>query len=145
MQKAYRVPRGMFPVERPFTSQDNDKTSPITEIVVNSLITSPTDGARVAAAGFGVSGIAWDGGHGIAGVDVSTDGGATWAAATLGQDLGRFAFRPWSFAVGAVPAGRLGVLARATSVNGATQPAKLLFNPAGYHHNVMASLALQAA
>jgi DMSO/TMAO reductase YedYZ molybdopterin-dependent catalytic subunit len=145
MQKAYRVPRGMFPVERPFTSQENEKTSPITEIVVNSLITSPDDGAQVPAGGFAVSGIAWDGGRGIAGVDVSTDGGATWVAAVLGKDLGRFAFRPWSCAVGAQPAGRIALLARATSGSGASQPAKPLVNPAGYHHNAMASLTLQAS
>ena len=30
-------------------------------------------------------------------VEVSTDGGKTWQAATLGEDLGRFAFRTWSF------------------------------------------------
>jgi DMSO/TMAO reductase YedYZ molybdopterin-dependent catalytic subunit len=145
MQKAYRVPRGLFPVDRPFTSQDNDKTSPITEIVVNSLITAPSDGARVAAAGFEVRGIAWDSGHGIRGVDVSTDGGANWATATLGQDLGRFAFRPWALRVPARPAGPMTVLARATSENGATQPAKLVQNPAGYQHNVIASVTLAAA
>ena len=144
MQKAYRVPRGMFPVERPFVSQENDKTVPITEIVVNALITEPDDGAQVPAGGFAVRGIAWDGGHGIARVDVSTDGGTTWAAAALGQDAGRFAFRPWSFAVGPLPAGNVSVLARAASANGAVQPAKLVFNPAGYHHNVMPSLTLQA-
>lgn len=143
MQKAYRVPRGLFPVAKPFATQDNDKTSPITEIVVNSLITAPLDGARVAG-GFTVRGIAWDGGQGISRVDVSVDGGATWTAATLGDDLGRFAFRPWSFAVPAGLSGKLMVLARATNAAGATQPDKLVFNPAGYHHNVISSITVQA-
>lgn len=145
MQKAYRVPRGMFPVARPFTTQDNEKTSPITEIVVNSLITAPRDGASIGGGGFTVQGIAWDGGYGIARVDVSLDNGATWDAAVLGQDLGRFAFRPWSFAVPAGRSGSIKVLARATSVNGATQPDKLLFNPAGYHHNVISAITVMAA
>jgi hypothetical protein len=145
MQKAYRVPRGLFPVAHPFTTQDNDKTSPITEIVVNSLITAPSEGATVPAGGFSVSGLAWDGGSGIARVEVSTDAGATWEAAVLGQDLGRFAFRPWSFAVAKAAAGRLTVLARATSAAGATQPAKLVLNPAGYQHNVISSVSVTAA
>jgi DMSO/TMAO reductase YedYZ molybdopterin-dependent catalytic subunit len=145
MQKAYRVPRGMFPVAHPFSSQDNDKTSPITEIVVNSLITAPLAGADVPLGGFEVRGIAWDGGSGIAKVEVSADGGATWAAATLGQDLGRFAFRPWSFTVPAVAPGPVRVLARATNAAGATQPDKLLFNPAGYHHNVVSAVSVTAA
>ena len=31
------------------------------------------------------------------GVEVSTDGGATWAEATLGDDLGRYSFRRWRY------------------------------------------------
>ena len=144
MAKGYRVPRGLFPVDRPFATQDNDKTSPITEIVVNSLITAPLDGAAVGNGGFTVRGLAWDGGHGIAKVEVSLDGGASWAAAALGEDLGRFAFRPWSFAAPPGGSGRITVQARATSANGATQPAKLVINPAGYNHNVIASIAVEA-
>ena len=144
MQKAYRVPRGLFPSDRPFVTQDNEKTSPITEIMVNSLITAPADGAQVGGGGFTVRGLAWDGGHGIARVDVSLDGGATWAAAALGEDLGRFAFRPWSFAVPAGASGAVTVLARATNAAGATQPARLVANPAGYHHNVIASVTVAA-
>jgi sulfite dehydrogenase (cytochrome) subunit A len=144
MQKAYRVPRGMFPVDQPFATQDNDQTSPITEIVVNSLVTNLTDGARVSAAGFTVQGIAWDSGHGIRAVELSTDAGATWQAAQLGQDLGRFAFRAWSMALHAPP-GPVSVMVRATNNAGAAQPAKLAFNPAGYNDNVMQSLTLNAA
>ena len=43
-----------------------------------------------------VRGIAFDGGSGIRTVEVSTDDGATWTPAALGQDLGPYAFRPWS-------------------------------------------------
>ena len=145
MAKAYRVPRGMFPVEKPFTTQDNEQTSPITAIVVNSLVTNLTDGARVPAAGFTVEGIAWDDGHGIKTVELSSDGGATWNSAKLGDDLGRFAFRPWSMAMRAAKPGPLAVRVRATSNSGATQVEKLLFNPAGYHDNVIQSLSLNAA
>jgi hypothetical protein len=139
------VPRGLFPVAHPFATQDNDKTSPITEIVVNSLITAPTEGARVPAGGFEVRGLAWDGGFGIARVEVSIDAGATWTAAALGTDLGRFAFRPWSLGVATTPVGPLTVLARATNAAGATQPAKLVLNPAGYQHNVISAVAVTAA
>jgi DMSO/TMAO reductase YedYZ molybdopterin-dependent catalytic subunit len=143
MAKGYRVPKGVFGTDRPFTSQDNEKTSPVTELVVNSLITAPLDGAKVGGAGFAVQGLAWDGGHGIARVEVSLDAGATWQAAALGEDLGRFAFRPWSFAVPA-GSGSITVLARATATNGATQPAKLVANPAGYHHNVISTVTVAA-
>ena len=44
MQSAYRVPAGLFPVDRPFQSQVTETTVPITELVVNSLIADPLDG-----------------------------------------------------------------------------------------------------
>jgi hypothetical protein len=60
MQKAYRVPAGMFPVEHPFPSQDAKESWPITEMVVNSLVATPLDGGRASAHGFTVEGVAWD-------------------------------------------------------------------------------------
>ena len=63
--------------------------------------------------------MAWDGGYGIRTVEVSTDGGKTWAAATLGQDLGRFAFRPWSFDLKA-KRGKNTVMVNATNKIGQT-------------------------
>jgi DMSO/TMAO reductase YedYZ molybdopterin-dependent catalytic subunit len=97
MNPAYRIPVGKFPLVARFISQENAASTPITEMVVNSLITSHRDGAQVKPGKVAVSGMAWDGGYGISSVQVSTDGGKTWGAATLGQDLGRYAFRPWSF------------------------------------------------
>jgi sulfite dehydrogenase (cytochrome) subunit A len=145
MQKAYRVPAGMFPVDRPFPSQDNQTIWPITDIVVNSLVADPIDGTRQAAGGFTVQGVAWDRGHGIKQVEVSLDGGKTWKQATLGKDLGRFAFRAFSFATGKLPAGNYVVASRATNNAGETQVDKLKFNPAGYHNNVPQQIAVTVA
>jgi hypothetical protein len=144
MKSAYRIPLGMFPVVARFVTQENATTTPITEIVVNSLITSHADGAKVKPGNNTVSGLAWDGGYGITGVEASTDGGKTWSAATLGEDLGRYAFRPWSFAFKAKP-GKNAVMVSATNKIGQTQTAALLFNPAGYHNNVMQNITLNAA
>jgi DMSO/TMAO reductase YedYZ molybdopterin-dependent catalytic subunit len=141
MNPAYRIPVGKFPIVAHFATQENATTAPITEMVVNSLITSHADGAKVKAGEVTVGGIAWDAGYGIRSVDMSTDGGKTWMQATLGQDLGRFAFRPFSLAVPA-KRGKLTVTARATNAIGQTQTAALIFNPAGYHHNVMHSVTL---
>ena len=48
MAPAYRVPLGLFPVVQRFTSQETPggTNTPITEMVINSLITSHTDGAK---------------------------------------------------------------------------------------------------
>ena len=141
MNPAYRIPIGKFPVVARFVSQENATSTPITEMVVNSLIASHRDGASVKAGNITVSGLAWDGGYGIRAVEVSTDDGKTWAQAKLGEDLGRFAFRPWSFDLNA-KRGKVTVMASATNAIGQTQTATLIFNPAGYHNNVMQRLTL---
>ncbi len=73
MNPAYRIPVGKFPVVARFVSQENAISTPITEIVVNSLITSHADGAKVKPGKVAVSGLAWDAGYGIRSVEVSTD------------------------------------------------------------------------
>ena len=143
MNPAYRIPVGMFPVVARFVTQENATTTPITEMVVNSLITSHTDGATVKPGKVTVSGLAWDGGYGIRTVEVSTDGGKTWLQAGLGEDLGRYAFRPWSFVL-TVKRGKNSVMVNATNKIGQTQTSSLLFNPAGYHNNVMQNITLNA-
>lgn len=142
MNPAYRIPLGKFPLVNRFTTQDTAMNTPITEMVVNSLITSHVDGATMKA-GTAVGGIAWDGGHGVRTVEVSTDGGNSWLPATLGENLGRFAFRPWSAPL--KTKGRVTVMARATNAVGQTQTAELIQNPAGYHHNLIHSVTLDIA
>jgi hypothetical protein len=92
-----------------------------------------------------VRGIAWDGGHGIAEVHVSTDGGQSWRLATLGDDLGRFAWRQWSFPFTPAAPGQYAIMARATNTQGASQVTKLVFSPSGYHNNVIQTVTVEAA
>lgn len=146
MKSAYRIPLNKFPVVARFASQETAVNTPITEMVVNSLMTSHANGATVKAGGkVTISGIAWDAGYGIQAVDISTDGGKTWAAATLGEDIGRFAFRTFSHAVPVLMKGDYRIMARATNKIGQSQASALIANPAGYHHNVMQTLNLVAA
>ncbi len=146
MNTAYRMPKGKFPVVDRFVSQESETSTPITEILVNSLITQPADGARLAAGSpVVVSGLAWDGGAGVRRIEVSTDGGRTWNTAELGPDLGRFSFRPWTYHfTPATPGGRL-IMARASNAQGTTQPSELIFNPPGYHNNVVQKIAVEIA
>ncbi len=142
MNPAYRIPLGKFPIVARFISQETATNTPITEMVVNSLITSHPDGAAVKV-GTIVGGVAWDGGYGIRGVDVSTDGGRSWAQAKLGENLGNFAFRTWTFPL--TKRGTQTVMARASNAIGQTQTETLIANPAGYHHNVMHSVTFKVA
>jgi hypothetical protein len=145
MNPAYRLPKGKFALVDRFVSQETEANTPITEMVVNSLITSLVDGSQVAAGQtVEVKGIAWDGGYGIQTVELSTDGGQSWRPAKLGEDLGRFSFRPWSYPF-APAAGANTVMVKATNGIGASQPVSPIFNPAGYHHNAVQKISVVAA
>ena len=143
VKAAYRIPTGKFPVTQHFLTQMNEASEPITEMVVNSVITAPAPG-RKARRGqpVEVRGVAWDGGYGIRRVEVSIDAGLEWREAKLGPDLGRFSFRQWSFHFTPTKPGTVTVMAKASNGIGQTQADSLIFNPAGYHNNVMRPLAV---
>ncbi|MGO9935996.1 MAG: molybdopterin-dependent oxidoreductase [Steroidobacteraceae bacterium] len=143
MNTAYRIPLGKFPIIDRFTSQESATTTPITEILVNSLITNLGGGRRFAAdQPIEIKGIAWDGGYGIRGVEISVDDGRTWQSAKLGENLGKYSFRAWQYTCAASATGRICVMARAGSVQGTSQPSELIFNGAGYHNNVVQRIAI---
>jgi len=143
MSTAYRLPRGKYKTPS-FTSQVKEANEPVTTMVVNSLITSLSSGQRIALGRpIVVKGLAWDGGSGIAKVEVSTDGGTNWQEATLGKELGRFSFREFSSSTPATQAGTRLVMARATSRAGETQVEQLIHNPVGYHHNVIQRIPVE--
>jgi sulfite dehydrogenase len=146
MKGAYRVPLGLFPSVDRFVTQETAVNTPITEIMVNSLVTAPVNGARVKAGqSVRVSGIAWDSGKGIDRVAISTDGGKTWSDAVLGADLGRFSFREWSFEVAKPKRGPLKIMALASNKAGQSQVMSPIFNPPGYHHNAVQTVAVDVA
>ena len=146
VKAAYRIPTGKFPVMQHFLSQMNETSEPITEMVVNSVITAPAEGAKVKAGrDVEVRGVAWDSGYGIRRVELSIDGGKLWREAALGKDYGRFAFRQWSFRFTPARRGTVTVMAKASNGVGQTQAESLIFNPAGYQNNVIRPFTLTVA
>lgn len=143
MKDAYRVPASVFPGAR-FASQETSGTTPITEILVSSLVTSHRPGERIERGRpTQITGWAWDGGSGIAAVEISTDGKRTWRNAELGPHLGRFAWRGFRWPLDTSRTGPIEVAIRARSRSGALQPDRLTANPSGYHHNCVQSLTLE--
>jgi DMSO/TMAO reductase YedYZ molybdopterin-dependent catalytic subunit len=146
MASAYRIPKGKFPIVDRFLTQETDTNTPITEMVVSSLITNLHQGSVLPAGKPAVvRGVAWDGGYGMREVEVSVDGGASWRPAELGPDLGRFSWRQWSYAIASPAPGEYTVMAKATNRVGASQTFELVFNPAGYHNNVVQSIRIKVA
>ena len=107
--------------------------APLDVIAPRALIVAPADGARVPARPSVIRGYAWSGRTSIDRVDVSTDGGETWAAAELGKAVGR-AWRTWETGWKPVP-GVATLLARATNARGERQPLEQVRNALGYGNN----------
>ena len=111
---------------------------------VKSVITSPSGKMTLPENGvYQVSGLAWSGGGGIRRVEVSADGGNSWAEADIQSEPGEF--RPVRFRIPWQWSGQPAVLmSRATDTQGQVQPTRA---PAlqgvapgfSYHYNGMQS------
>jgi len=143
MKPAYRIPDNDCACIEPGTTPA--ATRPIGRFNVRSFITSVQDGARVhAGQALVVRGIAFDGGQGIREVAWSADGGQSWRGAKLGEDLGRYSFREFTF--GFTPGkGAHDLRVRAWNRSGQSQPMEALWQPAGYMRNVVESVKIVAA
>ena len=136
MVPAYRIPDNPTASESPEALAQ--RTVPINRMNVRSFFVLPeADVTQHVGRATALSGIAFDGGDGIRSVEVSTDGGATWSAAQLGQDHGRFSFRRWRFDWTPDARGEQRLRVRATSNSGETQPAEPRWNRSGYMRNVI--------
>ena len=107
----------------------------VQEMSVKSWINTPApDAGEVRAGLVQVLGVAFGGLQGVKRVEVSVDGGTTWAEARfVGPDLGRFAWRQFVLAV-SLPAGKHTLASRATDTAGLVQPAQRLENAGGYNN-----------
>src|SRR4030081_860792 len=135
MKTAYRIPDNDCNCAEPGTAPK--ATMPINRFKVRSFITSVADGAKLKAGAQTTL-------KGIAAVAVPTDGGKTWAQASLGKDLGKYSFREWQMLV-RLAAGAHELKVRATSNGGETQPMEPLWNGAGYLRNVVETVRVTAA
>src|SRR4051794_33691766 len=92
-----------------------------------------------------LTGRAWSGWGEIARVEVSTDGGATWADAQLGDAPGRHAWRAWSFAWDPEAEGDVELACRATDTAGNSQPLEAPWNLGGYANNAVQRVPVTVA
>jgi hypothetical protein len=98
---------------------------------------------RLVAAGEQVlRGRAWSGWGPIERVEVSADGGATWADAGLGESGSPYAWLPWTFAWRA-SIGEFELCTRATDAVGNTQPLEQPWNLHGFANNMVQRVSVE--
>jgi len=138
MSPAYRFPNQ--PVQ-PGDAVKPEDTHPLTALSVKSVISGPSDGARVKTetktGKVIVHGAAWAGESDIAKVEISTDGAANWSPAKLGYEQAHYAWRLWSYDWKPAKVGDYTILSRATDNQGRTQPSTAVWNPSGYLYNAV--------
>jgi len=120
-----------------FRSEPDDPGTPVTRMLPRALMVPPgipdflSRARRLAPGPCRLEGRAWSGWGQIAGVDVSVDGGATWAAAELDAAPAAGAWCGWSLGWDA-PAGEHELCCRARDDAGNEQPVQADWNVGGY-------------
>jgi sulfane dehydrogenase subunit SoxC len=100
---------------------DNDEREMITTMGVRCVILDPRHDDALAAGPQAIRGLAWSGGGRIERVEVSVDGGESWADAHLEEPRERWLWTRWSHRWEPAP-GAHTLLARATDEQGRVQP-----------------------
>ncbi len=96
---------------------------PLTEMEVKASIARPIVGEElVARKELRIHGAAWTGESEVAKVEISTDGGKSWAEAKLLGKPVPFCWRLWEYAWTPGAAGKYTLMARGTDKRGRTQP-----------------------
>ena len=141
MNPGYRLPNQ--PINPGETVRPED-THPVTSLAVKSVISGPLDGATLKPGRVAIRGAAWAGEAEIAKVEISTDGGTTWARANFGGERARYAWRLWHHEWIAEP-GDHSIRSRATDSQGRVQPATAAWNPSGYLYNAIDEVRVRVA
>lgn len=128
MSHGYRV--------TPLGGKSDPSQPSVQEMNVKSWIYSPSpDAANLKPDMQRIEGVAFGGVRSVKRVEVSVDGGATWAEARLvGLDLGKYAWRQFVLEA-RLPPGSHVLVSRATDTDGRVQPRERLENAHGYNNN----------
>jgi DMSO/TMAO reductase YedYZ molybdopterin-dependent catalytic subunit len=120
---------------------DDDSGVPVTRILPRALMVPPgipdffSRVRFLAPSGQVLTGRAWSGCAPITKVEVSTDGGRSWAAGELGDPVSPFAWRPWTYEWDATRPGDYELSVRATDGAGNVQPTEQSWSREGVQNN----------
>ncbi|VVS97260.1 Oxidase [Sphingomonas sp. EC-HK361] len=144
MEKAYRIPA--TPGANVAPGAKDFPTVPINRMVPRAFFTNVADtAATTASKPLYVRGLAMGGASAVARVDLSMDAGASWHAARLGRDEGRYGFRLWEATLPPLARGGYRLWVRCTNADREAQPMQPTWNPGGFMRNPAESIAVRVA
>jgi DMSO/TMAO reductase YedYZ molybdopterin-dependent catalytic subunit len=126
MDKVYRVFQ---------KGQDPETGTVVTGLKLKTIITQPVSGQNIPAGVVSVLGAAYAGEADIHLVEVSVDGGKSWAPAEFIGPQEPYAWRHWQHIWHAGEKGEFTLMARATDNQGNRQPLRASWNVLGYGNN----------
>jgi sulfane dehydrogenase subunit SoxC len=130
---------------------EDDEGEPITRIQPRALMVPPgipgfpVRERKIPLGPCLLEGRAWSGFAPIERVDVSTDGGETWAQAELEEAPSAYAWRRWTYEWRPQEPGGYTLTCRATDAAGNAQPAEPEWNLGGYENNAVQRVAVTVA
>lgn len=125
-----------------YSRQRDEPGEPVTHMRVRALMVPPgfpdfaTRTRFLPRGPVALEGRAWSGRARITAVDVSVDGGRTWAPAEVGAPVGPYAWQPWRFRWQAIP-GTYELCCRATDSAGNVQPLTQYWTARGMGNNAV--------
>jgi DMSO/TMAO reductase YedYZ molybdopterin-dependent catalytic subunit len=134
-----------------FRADEDDEGEPVTRMQPRSLLVPPGipdfhSRARTVSLGtVQLEGRAWSGWAPIEQVEVSSDGGGTWAEAKLGPPESRWAWRHWTYDWEPPAPGDYVLSCRATDAAGNAQPDEPRWNVGGYSNNAVQRVPVTVA
>lgn len=126
-----------------YRTVEGDPGEPVTRMLPRALMVPPGVPDFMSRARFlepslqVVEGRAWSGRGTVTGVELSTDGGATWSPAQLDRELSPYAWRGWTFRWDATRRGEYELCVRATDAAGNVQPLEQNWNFEGVQNNAV--------
>ncbi|MFE9681022.1 sulfite oxidase [Streptomyces sp. NPDC006285] len=126
------------------TAHPEGGSAPLTRQTLKSAFELPWNASLESGAEHRLTGRSWSGAGGIARVEVSTDGGATWRHARLHDAPRRADWVRWSADWRPAAPGAYTLLARATDTTGRTQPQTTVHNTQGYFFDAVVRHPVQA-
>ncbi len=127
---------------------EEDEGTPVTRIVPRALMIPPgfpeffTRSRTLDAGPVTLEGRAWSGWGSVIRVEVSVDGGASWADAQLSDPVGPYAWRHWTSRRGTRSPASTSCVVRATDDAGNVQPTEQPWNHHGLSNNLVQRIAV---